>query len=422
MKIKLALLSLPVLLTGQATAADFYITGATAFRTAAIKALAASFNPTGFTAGYSEGTSLTGANKSVLRGTLGNIAGTTTIHCTWSGSVEGIRALALNEDVSFISDVPTVAANADGTGGGAIASPTLTPAKAQLAFSDVYKSSTPYATATLFPNNSNVGVVAFTWVAHKSSAAALTNVTTQSARAMFIQGFQPLSLFTGLDADQSSYVFLTGRNDGSGTRTTFLAETGFPIARTLNQYKSDSNGTSLTKLQVWPTGDGSNASTIWNTDTAGNGGYSSGSGLTNVMKAASNDVTVYEADGTTVSFEPAQVSIIGYQSTKDANDSLAGGNGNGGRVLGYNGFTVSYTGSDISAASRKAIVNGQYTMWGYEHLYSRTAINFNVPANDLDRLYKVIRDGCNATNLSNSGIPLSEMMVSRTADGGVVAP
>ncbi|RYD30293.1 MAG: hypothetical protein EOP86_20240 [Verrucomicrobiaceae bacterium] len=238
---------------------------------------------------------------------------------------------------------------------------------------------------------------------------------------MFIQGFQPLSLFTGLDADQSSYVFLTGRNDGSGTRTTFLAETGYPIARTLNQYKSDSNGTTLTKLQVWPTGDGSNASTIWNTDTEGNGGYSSGSGLTNVMKAASGNVTVYEADGATVSFEPAPVSILGYQSTKDANDSVAGGNG--GRVLSYNGFNVTYTGSDISAATRKAIINGQYTMWGYEHLYSRTAVNFTTPANDLDRLYKTIRDGCTAANLSNSGIPLSEMtVVSRTTDGGVVAP
>lgn len=420
MKLKLALLSLPLILAGQATAADFYITGATAFRTAAIKAICSAFSPTGFVAGYYDpnGPSLTGAGKSVFRGTFGNIPGTTTIYCTWSGSVEGIEALALNKNVDFLTAVPTVAANLDGTGGGVLDS-AVAGHTAQLAFSDVFKSSTPFGSATLFPNNSNVGVVVFAWVANKGADAGLTNVTSQSARAIFTQGFQPLSLFTGLTADQGKNVFLTGRNDASGTRTNFLAESGFAISRTLNQYKGNSDGSTVTRLQVWPTGDTGNISSIWNPDTAGNGGYGSGSGLTNVMKSTSASVTVYEADNTTVAFPAAAVSIVGYQSTKDAKDSLDGG----GRVLSYNGFPVTYTGSAISSATRTAVINGQYTMWGYEHLYSRTAINFTTPANDLDRLYKTIRDGCNATNLSTSGIPLSEMnVVSRSTDGGLVAP
>ncbi|MES2707776.1 MAG: hypothetical protein V4726_14385 [Verrucomicrobiota bacterium] len=422
MKTKLALLSLAFV--SQSAAADLYITGATAFRSAAIKAICASYSATGFVAAYNDGTSLTGANRSVFRGTFNGIAGTTTIYCSWNGSVEGIKALARNEDVSFINNTPTVAAGTDATGGGAIANLDLDlkPTKAQLAFSDVFKSSTPYGTATLFPSNAKVGVVAFAWVAHESAVAGLTNVTTQSARAILTQGVQPLNLFTGLDADKTSNVFLTGRNDGSGTRTTVLAEAGYPITQAVHQYKSNSDGTTVSSLRVWPTGDGPNASLIWPpAELEGNGGFSSGSGVTNVMKAVSAGagVTVYEADGTTVAFTPAAVSILGYQSTKDAKDSLDGG----GRVLSYNGFPVTYTGSDISAATRKSIINGQYTLWGYEHLYARVAINASSPQNDLDRLYQTIRNGCTAANLGNSGIPLSEMtVVARASDGGVVAP
>lgn len=176
MKKKLILLTLAALASQASADSNFYITGATAFRTAAIKAICGGFNTSGLVAAYhndnGSATSLTGANKCVIRGSFGTIPGVTTIYCTWSGSVEGIRDLALDRDVAFLSNVPTVAAtNAGGGGSDPGAGATTVNAKAQLAFSDVYKTSTPYASANLFPTNSNVGVVAFTWVAHESSAA-----------------------------------------------------------------------------------------------------------------------------------------------------------------------------------------------------------------------------------------------------------
>lgn len=417
MKTKLTLLAFAALVS-HAAAADFYITGSTAFRTAAIKAICGSYSPTGFTAGYvTGGGSLTGAGQSVFKGTFATVPGTTTIYCSWSGSVEGIRDIANNQTVPFLSTVPTTAATTSATGGGEIGTATA-PHVPDFAFSDVFKSSTPYNSANLFPNNSNVGVVAFAWVANVGAPATLTNINTQTARALFIQGFQPLSLFSGLEADAGKGVFLTGRNDGSGTRTTFLAEGGFPIARTLKQYKSTIVGTAVTKLTSWPLADGGNASSIWNLDTAGNGGYSSGSGLTAVMKATSPSVTIYEPDGITEAIPAAPVSIIGYQSTKDAKDSFDGG----ARLLSYNGVGVTFTGSDISPETRNAIINGQYTLWGYQHLYSRTPVNYDTPVTGLDVLYKSIRDGCTAANLGISGIPIRDMMVSRTTDGGTVAP
>lgn len=422
MKTKLALFCLAAAVS-QAGAADYYITGATAFRTAAVKAICSKFSATGFVAGYNDGTSLTGANKSVFRGTFGTLSGVTTIYCTWNGSVEGVRALAVpTETVQFLSTAPTASADPAAASGGSDVGNATIGVQAQLAFSDVFKSSTPYRTATLYPSDSlsSVGVVAFSWVAHKGSDTGLSNITTQSARAIFTQGYQPLSLFTGLDTDNSKYVFLTGRNDGSGTRTTFLAESGQPITLPIRQYKSTLSGDSTTvnSLRVWPTSDGTNASLIWTNgiDIPGNGGYASGSGLTTVMKAASaaGGVPVFDADGSPA-FDAAPISILGYQSTKDALDSQNGG----GRLLSYNGFKVTYSGSDISPETRKAIMYGQYTMWGYEHLYSRINLSSD---SGLNTVYQAIKSGCTVANLGNSGITTGEMQVSRTTDGALVAP
>ncbi len=432
MKSKIALLSLAMASIASADQ-SFYITGATAFRTAAIKAICSSFSATDLTGAHkkNDGTAATLQNgdKQIIKGTFGSLPGITTIYCSWNGSVEGIKALALDEDLSFLSSTVTTSAvvNTAATGGtdlGATGAEVL--AKADLAFSDVFKSSTPYSSANLSPSDAKVGVIAFTWVANEGADAGLTNVTTQSARVILTSGFQKLSLFSGIKADSDNStgtpasnkrVFLSGRNDGSGTRTTFLAEVGYPIALPVKQYKATVASGAITRLQLWPAGDGTNASTIWDNDVDGNGGWFSGGSLTTTLGATSTSVPVYEADNTEVSFAAAPISVIGYQSTSDAATSIT----NGGRALSYNGFPVTYTGSALSATTRAAITNGQYTMWGYEQLYSKTAIN-PAATTGVSVIYTAIKTGCNATNLANSGIPLSEMTVSRTKDGGTVAP
>jgi hypothetical protein len=422
MKSKIAILSLAMVSIASADQ-SFYITGATAFRTASIKAICSSFSSVGLVGAMkkNDGTAATLQNgdKQIIKGTFGSLPGVTTIFCSWNGSVEGVKALALNEDLPFLeSTVTTSTVTTTATGGtdlGNTATEVL--AKADLAFSDVFKSSTPYSSASLFPSDAKVGVIAFTWVANDGADAGLTNVTTQSARAILTTGFQKLSLFSGVAADATKNVFLSGRNDGSGTRTTFLAEVGYPIALPIKQYKATAASGVISSLRLWPAGDGTNASTIWDNDVDGNGGWFSGGSLTTTMGGTSTSVTVYESDGVEVSFPAAAVSVLGYQSTSDAATSIT----NGARALSYNGFPVTYTGSAISATTRAAITNGQYTMWGYEQLYSKTAID-PAATSGVSVIYTAIKAGCNATNLANSGLPLSEMTVSRTRDGGTVAP
>jgi hypothetical protein len=423
MKSKIALLSLAMVSYASADQ-SFYITGATAFRTAAIKSIISSYSATGLVAGYrkvdASTATLQNADKHVIKGTFGSLPGITTIYTFFNGSVEGIKALALDEDLDFLAGTVTTSAvtQASAVGGTDLgAGGTTLAAKADLAFSDVFKSSTPYGSASLFPSDAKVGVIAFTWVANEGADAGLTNITTQSARAILTSGFSKLSLFSGVAADSTKRVFLCGRNDGSGTRTTFFAEVGYPIALPVKQYKPTVASGVINKLQLWPASDGANASTIWENDIDGNGGYASGGNLVTALGGTSASVPVYEADGVEVSFPAAAVSVIGYQSTSDAASSITGG----ARALSYNGFPVTYTGSALSATTRAALVNGQYTMWGYEHLYSKTAIDPSATSG-VSVLYTTIKSGCNATNLANSGIPLGEMLVSRTQDGGTVAP
>ena len=434
MKSKIAILSLAMVSIASAQQ-SFYITGATAFRSAAIKAICSSYSATGLVGAFKKtdgtATNLQGADRQIIKGTFGSLPGITTIYCSWNGSVEGVKALALNENLPFLeSTVTTSTVTTLATGGtDLLTGGTETSTAADLAFSDVFKSSTPYSSATIFPPDARVGVIAFTWVANDGADPGLTNVTTQSARAILTTGFQKLSLFSGVKADSDNStgtpasnkrVFLSGRNDGSGTRTTFLAEVGYPIALPIKQFKATTTGVGATlaisSLQLWPLGDGTNASTIWENNEAGNGGWFSGGSLTSTMQGTSSSAAVVDENGDPA-FAAAPVSVLGYQSTSDAASSI-GGNA---RALGYNGFTVTYTSGALSATTRAAITNGQYTMWGYEQLYSKTAID-PLATSGVSVIYTAIKTGCNALNLANSGIPLGEMTVSRTKDGGTVAP
>src|SRR5687767_14695227 len=71
------------------------ITGATAFRAAALDTIKAQYVATGqpFKFAYDTTGAFNGSNRSVWIGTFPNVAGTTTIRTSFNGSVEGIRAL-----------------------------------------------------------------------------------------------------------------------------------------------------------------------------------------------------------------------------------------------------------------------------------------------------------------------------------------
>lgn len=430
MKIKIALLSLSMV-SFAAADATIYITGATAFRTAAINAIAGSFTGA-FTAGYNSG-SLRGGSLSAFKGSISGISGTTRIYCAWNGSVEGIKAIHNADPLSFLAGDPpaTPAGVSDGTGGGIMTTTELK--KAQFAFSDVSSASTPYTTNTLYPGLPAVGVIAFSWMINNGGNANVDGITSQTASALIGNGALPLSAWTSQETDRTShFVYLTGRNDGSGTRTTVFAESGFSISALAKQWKPTVSGgstSSISTLQLWPTGDVvagppivDNRSTVWNVDTDGNGGFSSGGSITASMRATSSLVQRKTASGTNLGGQVA-LTLVGYQSASDAFASQAAGTP--GRLLKYNGADaltyVTTPSNSLSPGAIASIVQGKYTLWGYENLYS--ILDLDDSANlDAKNVYDKIKAGCTATNLGLSGVELGLMKVGRSQDGGTVAP
>lgn len=375
-------------LAASASAADvtLYITGATAFRSAALTAIRAKYlagnGSISFKYAHDAAVgSLTSSTRSIFKGNFQGNTGTTTIICCFSGSVEGIRSLKLIPGTTpgtTDTTPPTYynpadaefAAAANGTtssnaeyAGATLAALTMTPAAlatvSDVAFSDVNTPSTPYSLGTL--TTDKAGVIVFTMLANEGST--ISNVTSQQFRALLTQGFQPKSLFTG-NALDTSYVYAMGRNDGSGTRTTALAETGYGITKTVNQYIVNApagvpaiTGNTITKLQLVPVGPFSspavfagltvpqqdaetianaNASTVWGQNSAGNGGYGSGGGLVTPMGLTTANVQVLDSDGTTELAAAAPIDLLTWLSVSDASTAK----NNGAVVCGYNGVSL----------------------------------------------------------------------------------
>ena len=424
------------------------VTGATAFRAASLLSIKAKYVASGAAFKFahdqatSGGTTFSGATRAIFIGTFPGVAGTTTIRCCFTGSVEGIRALVptVTDPLPPTYYQPSLLSGTTAIVGGAeLANQGTTGAAAlggisDIAFSDVSNASTPYAAASLQPADPAAGVIVFTMLTNEGSS--VTSVSAQQFRALLTKGFQPLSLFTGDPNDNpksstpnpgACNVFATGRNDGSGTRTTYLAEIGYGVANTVNQYVTNqSTGTTLTTIQLVPAGglnspaltgqSASNASTVWGQDVPGNGGYSSGSTLRTDMGKTGDSVTVLDETGADAFGAPVRVSFVTWLSVNDAVTARA----NGAIFCSYNGAKLSdiaSSGTTMSAADQAKVTNGVYTAWGYERMYRRN----DITSGDALTVYEGIKAEI-PTNLSSAGIALTAMNVGRPSDGGTVAP
>ncbi len=431
------------------------ITGATAFRAATLLAIKAKFDASGVAYQYSHDQAaggFSGATRSLWKGTFPGVAGTTTIRTAFNGSVEGIRALVDSpaSDPTYYTDIAGNLITAAAIGGGETNKDTpgfvktTAAAQSEIAFSDVSKAVTPYASLPLQPTSAAVGVVVFTMLTNEGSA--ITNVTAQQFRALATTGFQPLSMFTGNASDTTS-VFLTGRNDGSGTRTTYMAETGVGVTTVIKQYVTiRSSSTALQAIQEVPvngvnsplTGDladyhnntgaytglggnitqlADNASTVWGQNVAGNGGYSSGSTLrTDMGKTGASSVYVFDATGADAFGSSVRADLVTWLSLNDAVTAR----GNGAIFCGYNGVKlddIAISGSTMSAADKAKVTEGVYTAWGFQQMYRRN----DITSGDAVTVYDGIKAAIPA-NLGAAGIALTDMHVGRPGDGGTVAP
>jgi len=392
----------------QASAATIRLTGSTAFRGGVHKAIVALMGGEAnckFAHGMINGAvtpatqaGYEGADYTTIQGTLSGIAGTSTVYCNWTGSGEGIRDVALSNSINFI---PATVLTTNGYANAAVTQPANEPAVAQIAFSDVFQSSTSVTSPSL--TDAVVAIIPFTWVANRGTTG-FDNMTAQQARALFTNSFQPKSLFTGNPAD-TDYVLPLGRDNGSGTRGTMLAETKYGVFSSVQQWKivtagSAGSGT-VTSAQLWPVGDGVGST------SAGNGGYSSGSFIRTILGMSSTGgVSLLDETGAEAANGLA-VTLVSCLGVSDAATAIT----NGAVRLKYEG--VLYDGSNPSL-----IYEGLYSMWGYLHLYTNGA-----PTGDLLTFKNGVDTQLdNASVLGSNGLRDSQMHVGRQSDGAVVGP
>jgi hypothetical protein len=463
----------------QAQTTYIEITGATAFRTAAVNAINAAFNTPNnpFTYGFANTSSSTGtaasftnATMQIWKGTFPGIQGTTVIRTSWNGSVEGIRAVAvptpennplyLKESILTGNltvgggNATTVRFHNDTNGGASTNALNYEKATSDLSFSDVTQSMTPISGLTL--SGGPVGVVVFTMIASKSwsddkklptpyANRIPTSVTSQQFRTMANQGFAPMSFFTGNSSD-TTRVYLTGRNDGSGTRTSYLSETGVGAATPITQYIAHDRSVtgSIPSIVKAPKGGGFNsanastptyASTVWGNDLDGNGGHASGSQLVaDLSKSTTStgvwefvDISgegVYQADEDFQVRTPQKLYLLTWITYSDARSARGTGlaNARSAEVLGYNGVILPGLAGDnppenISLADRALVTNGRYTPWNFQQLY------YIGSTSGAQAVFNELKLKLNDSNvIGSAGIPLGEMQVNRTIDGGTIIP
>jgi hypothetical protein len=444
-----------------ATPTIYHVTGSTAFRvadvTAEVNYLVASH---GGASGAYNGSSLTGANTSVILSGDGTIQ----FENSFNGSIAGDESVAaVVNKVAFptaagvtLSTLTAGTATAAASGGTSVSSFTNETTYGDIAFSDVSFATAAkvikLATSATISANSGgtVGVVPFDFIANNTSdvtdfgsttiatASGVTSATTTVAVSVTPQSFSNLwgagsvsgSIFTGSSSDTGITVYATGRDIDSGTRATALAETGFGL--------KGSGAAAVTGAvqQVYPLDSSNNV--VGNVGTneiesfeqvpassvdgislnAGDGGYASGGnlakGLSVTIDASSNPQTV----------------LIGYLGVSDAYSALtaSGTNRHPATLLAYNGSSFNPAGSTTAngfatTTDINKVYYGQYTFWSYEQVYynSNNAGSNGLqdslnPSSIVSSLVTQLKND-NVDVLSSAGVHLNSMVVSRSDDG-----
>jgi hypothetical protein len=260
--------------------------------------------------------------------TLSGVA--TIVKCHWSGSEGGISDLSGSATEQFLDDAATTSSSSTGP----FISSTV---DLCMADNDKAFSRNPGAAIT----GTKVCIIPFKWEKEKGSAADLTNVSDQNLRAA-LNGFAKLAQFTGNSAD-TNFVYVSGRDNQSGTRVNEYGDTGFGIFSAPSQLEVNSDGSMLNQ------GGG-----VY----LGDYGYSGGGTLATQLGydlSQSTAVDVANGDGI------EHYSVVAMLGTGDAATAEA----NGASPLAYNGIPY----------STAAIIEGQWNAWGNEFIYHKNTVS-----------------------------------------------
>jgi hypothetical protein len=406
-----------------------YITGATAFRSAANNSLYSLYSnnllaSSGSSATDASAIALYFTNCALTNGNRVDLA------VTWTGSEGGMQTIASgtnNKRVPFY-DLAKLASNGVTSRTTGLAQPdtalmtagALTSLqKGLVGCSDSFQLSSRFqggkkasdgATYTTLTSQA-VGVVPYGAVASKGYATTFPdrNMSLNNMYQILTAGFITGEKISGETNKTTVKLFATGRNIDSGTRVIALATLKGGIADPLTQWRATVSSGTVTNLVKHP------ATTINGIATAlGEGGETSGGTVAGYMTN-----TISPTATVTGTSRGSQTNyLIGYVATGDVTAARV----TAGLVpLKFNGVEGRcYTNTSFTALDQgyTNIITGAYPWWGYEFVTYDNAIasvNAKAFANNFVALIKSF-DSTNSVIAPN--IKLTDMKVSRTVDGG----
>jgi len=417
----------------QAAIPVIYLTGSTAARTTIGNAMLATGQI--FDSGTA-GTIVSPAPNNSASGSLvvfeGKINGTTVdIDCSFTGSEAGIAAVAgqpltqnVNGGTFSLPGVPPSFLVQAATGNysttntlpiaGGVSTPDLSMADTSQAVSQTPQSAFPLTDYGI------VGIVTFTFMKGYEATPDtawndLVNVTTGEVNQNLTVGDNyNADNYTGVAADAADGVAIDGRNKGSGTRANALLNLQYGINTPVTQYSYDADYPTATPGVLTfgdPATGGPNFASKQALVDVFNDGYDSGGSVGESM----------QVDGT-----GSGIVLVGYLGISDAkNANTAGhyvtGQGGAATYLPYNGVYE----------SDAAVINGDYSFWGQEHLLGSINQSSTSQAGKVAAaIVKGIAANLTATaagtatgNVSNNPsqsaiIPVTSMLVHREGDSG----
>ena len=377
---------------------NIYIAGSTAFRANVFRSVKAAFDGGPWTS-INPPSASSGTGVYTAQGTVSSLYGgqTVTVYASFNGSVQGLEDLLNNTSITFTNITP---------GGAAVnAVPTVT-------FSDVDKVSTLAANVAV--TETPVAVLPFVYGRNYFTPTTVTNITGHQLQALWANGLLKLSYFTGNPSDDSSFMYVTGRNKDSGTRVAGSSDTyytGTPILYGFN----------TTAPNTWAIMNQNLSGTIYGF------GYSSGG---NEAIALTNQL----ASGACVGYLGLNDALTVTGSASTGSPKVNGG-GNC-AIIAYDGF-LPFNGYAPSSQTVPAypdytpIIKGQYSFWTYEniemlntHTSDSTYQYYTnmVGALDYDLQQAEAGGGNSATYGPVTAIRLSEMKCNRSSVGGTITP
>jgi hypothetical protein len=368
--------------SGLAYAGNVYISGSTAMRGNVYNTL----NAAGavFTAKpvvTYDGSSASGSSHMVFYGTLKGGSGGTYIYCSWSGSEGGIANVVSNTASAFYAGFIPQGVVATSGGDTKVSSFTAENKAVDLAMVDNSQAYSKTTKPTV--TGQKLAVITFEWVRNPGLWTG-GNVSDQMIQQT-LGGYCPRSVFDGDTNHVSDYVYVSGRDNLSGTRVNAFGTSGYgiftpPVQIILN------NGNMVQDLI---NGDGNNYNYY-----AGDMGQGSGGTLAGTMGVSTVGKTD-QVNGGTSGF-----SAIAYLGYNDAATAVTAG----ATVLTYNGV----------AFSTNAVIEGNYTFWGNEYIYKANTMGSTDATTVYNSLVTEIPPYCTTA----AALPLTAMHSTRSAPVG----